>query len=701
MARFVLEIGTEELPPRFFRPVLGQLRQDGEAMLSRARLGCREVVVYGAPRRLVLIAEEMAARQAPAVREERGPAVHVAFDAEGKPTRAAEGFARRHGVKPEDLVRRRTDQGEYVFAILREPEEPAAQALAKLLPELIAGLSFPKTMRWGEGSLRFGRPIRWLLALVDDGVVEFELAGLRSGRLTRGHPTLANRMVPVTHAEQYEATLEGVSVLVNPDQRRLRVRQWLDLRAKESGGRWADGGLLEETVFLVEWPTADLGSFDETFLSLPRPVLVTEMQHVQAFFPLEDEQGNLLPRFIGVRDGGTDHLDRVRAGWESVLRAKLIDASFFYHQDLKRPLADRVQALRGVVFQEKLGSMYEKVERVRRLAAQIAQQLALDAHDAVLLDRAALLCKADLTTEVVAELSDLQGVMGGVYARHSGEPEEVATAIEEHYRPRGADDAIPESKLGRLLAVADKTDTICACLALGLVPTGSADPYGLRREATGVVRILTGASGQQTGDERAAARGIRLDYRRVVERAIAQVASEAEIKEPIDTIVATVMDFIRQRLATILRDEEGIRYDLVDAALAVGVEDLARAYHRAWALRLAESRDGFLPTVISATRVSNITRGFAGGEPDPARFEHESERALWEAYQKVAQQADGVPLIVLFELLRGLREPIDRYFEDVLVMAEDPELRRNRLATCWTVHQLFRRLADFALVVQA
>jgi len=689
MPRFVLEIGTEEIPPRFFPPALAQLRRDGRQMLERARLGFEDVKVYGAPRRLALIVEGLADRQAPETREERGPSAKVAFDPEGKPTKAAEGFARRYGLSPEQLVRKQTDQGEYVFAVVSSPELPAGEALAGLLPDLIAGLSFPKTMRWGTGKLRFGRPIRWLLALVDDEIVGFELDGLRSGRETRGHPVLADGMTPVKSADAYEGALEERSVLVDPSRRRDAIQNQLDRIAQAESARVVDGGLLEETAFLVEWPTAACGRFDENFLRLPRPVLIDEMQHVQSYFPLENEKGKLLPKFIAVRDGGADHLDVVLTGWENVLRAKLIDAGFFYEQDLKRPLADRVDDLKGVVFHERLGTIYDKVERVRAVAAAAAGQVGLSADDTKALDRAALLCKADLTTEVVVELSALQGIMGGVYAETGGEKPEVARAIAQHYRPRSADDAIPETKLGRLLALADKIDTLAALFAVGIVPTGSADPFGLRREAAGVVAIALGTEG-------------RLAVGALIETALANLSREVEVKRSHQEVVAQVIEFLRQRVETQLREDQGIRYDLVDAALAPGIDDISAAAERAQALNGLNDSPDFLPTVIACTRPMNISKDFEGGDVDPKLFQDPSENALWEAYQKVASRADDVPLPKLFELIAGeLRAPIDTYFDDVLVMAEDEKLRRNRLAMCWQLSQLFRRIADFSLIVQA
>ena len=696
MPRFVLEIGTEELPPRYFPPALSQLHDGAVALLAKARLTHGEVKVYGTPRRLVLVVEEMAAVQAPAVRDERGPSAKVAFDAEGKPTKAATGFARRHGIAPEDLERRQTDLGEYVFAVIHEPEAPAKDALAALLPDLITGLSFPKSMRWGAGTIRFGRPMRWILALVDDEVVEFSVGEVRSGRLARGHPVLADGMFDVKHADQYESALEEQFVIVEPEKR----KGWIERLVYEKAGAQVEDAhetLLDETTFLVEWATAARGGFDPTFLRLPEEVLVEEMRHVQSYFPLKDQQGKLAPFFVGVRDGGLEHLETVVAGWENVLRAKLIDANYFYEQDLKRPLADRVEDLKGVVFQEKLGSMYDKMERVRAIAAGIAVQVEMKAHRSVrYLDRAAYLCKADLTTEMVSDLPSLQGIMGGEYARWiDGEPVQVWEAIAQHYQPRSVEDDVPLAGLGRLLAIADKVDTITACFAAGIVPSGSADPLGLRREAIGIIRILADENSPRL-----------VSVSDLVGRCLSLLSTQASLACPVSAITADVVAFLGERLGVYLRETVGVRYDLVQAAMSVGNDDVPRTILRARALqRLATTDAEFLPVLIASTRASNIVKGFAGGDVTPTLFEHESERALWSAYQKALPEAEASErsgdYVGLFRVLGGLREAIDRFFNDVLVMAEDPEVRNNRLALCWQVNQLFRRLADFTVIVQA
>jgi glycyl-tRNA synthetase beta chain len=725
MPRFVLEIGTEEIPPRFFPPALAQLRQDGEARFGRARLSFTELKVYGTPRRLVLIAENLAERQAPHQREERGPAAKVAFDKDGNPTKAAQGFADRYRLKPEDLVVRKTEQGEYVYAIIQEPELPAKEALPSLLPDLITGLSFPKTMRWGTGKLRFGRPIRWLLALLDSEVVEFELDGIKSGRLTRGHPTVcattpARCIFAVKCAADYETDLYKSQVMVNQNERRMEIGKWVQVRASEARGRPLDGSLLDVTTFLVEWPTAGLGRFDPAFLRLPRPVLVDEMQHVQSYFPLEDDKGSLLPKFIAVRDGGEDHLDSIIRGWERVLRAKLIDADFFYHQDLKTPLAERVEAIKGVVFQEKLGTMYEKMERTRAVAAALADELQLDDQRSGWLQRAALLCKADLTTELVTELPGLQGVMGAIYAEQSGESEEVSVAISNQYDPlleeeRDTETDVPSSPyttIGTFLAIADKTDTVASCFAVGLTPSGSADPLALRREGTYLVRcFIEGRLRDANLHERFAQLSARYLVRVVLDRL---ASASVRLAGPPDQVTEAVIEFLLQRLDGLLLSKV-VRHDLIRAAFAVGDDPLRLAYERAHALRRVSAKTYFLETVIACTRPMNIARGFEGEnvEVDPGLFEESAEHDLWNAYTEVEKKVRGRTLIgkdldalfgdiYTFLVFRTDDDvaPIDRYFNDVLVMAEDPALRRNRLAMCWQLSQLFRRIADFTLIVQ-
>ena len=404
--------------------------------------------------------------------------------------------------------------------------------------------------------------MRWVLALLGADVISFPLADLRSGRGARGHPVLANEMFPVAAAETYEKELEAHFVIADPERRRAALAQQLAEIAEANDAQVMDDGLLEETVYLVEWPTCGLGRFDPDFLRLPRPVLVEEMRHVQSYFPMQNAAGDLVPSFIAVRDGGGENLEGIVRGWEHVLVAKLIDASFFYAEDLKKPLADRVEALRGVVFQEKLGTMYEKVVRLGRIAETAASQMKLPAAQVARLARAVLLAKADLTSDVVTELSDLQGTMGRRYALASGEPTEVAEAIGEHYRPRFAGDAIPATQIGRALALADKLDSICALFAIGATPSGSADPYGLRRDATGVLNIALSLDPP-------------VELGELIDEGLSEVAGQVELAQPVAITKASVLEFIGQRLDTYLREELGVRYDLVNAVLAARLRQRA------------------------------------------------------------------------------------------------------------------------------
>ncbi|MCS7309678.1 MAG: glycine--tRNA ligase subunit beta, partial [Armatimonadetes bacterium] len=489
MADLLLEIGTEELPAGVVEDALAQLQQAVTHRLQEARIDFGEVQTFGTPRRLILLLHDVAPSQTDVIREVRGPAANVAFDAQGNPTPAALGFARKQGVDVSELEVVHTPQGDYVMAKVFERGKSTVEVAAQVFPEVIRSLTFPKMMRWGSGNLRFCRPIRWLLALYGGEVVSFDLDGIRSGNRSRGHRFLAPEEFEVHTPEELFQQLEARYVLYDHRRRRQSIREQAERLAEQVGGciLW-DDALLDEVTHLVEYPTALLGRFDPQFLSLPEPILVTAMKKHQRFFAVTDAQGKLLPYFVAVRNGDDRHLDIVREGNERVLTARFNDAHFFYERDRQQPLEAFVGDLGRIVFQEKLGTMADKTVRLRRMAMELAEQAGVEP---ALADRAAFLCKADLATEVVMELPALQGVMGREYALLSGEPQAVAQAIAEHYQPRFAGDALPESALGRLLAVCDRVDTLAGYVgALEIVPTGSGDPFGLRRAAQGVVQIL-------------------------------------------------------------------------------------------------------------------------------------------------------------------------------------------------------------------
>jgi glycyl-tRNA synthetase beta chain len=684
------------MPPRMQRAARPQLESLARERFAALRLECGEVKAYSAPRRLALTVTDLAAAQKPAMREVKGPAVRVAFDAQGKPTPAASGFARGQGIAVEALERRETPQGEYVYAVSPDPGRPSIEVLAEVLPALIKELTFPKLMRWGAGTFRFGRPLRWFTALLGEQPIVFELDGITSSRCSRGHRVLGPEEFPLDHADAYEDALRARFVIVDEQERHGLLRAQIEaISSAERATVLDDGSLLEETALLVEWPTAFAGGFGEQFLELPVEVLTRVMCDAQGYFPLAQSGGALLPRFIGVRDGNEEFLDSVRDGNEWVLRAKLIDAQFFYQQDLKVPLSAHAERLAGVVFQEKLGTLAAKTERIVRLAAELADQIGADDATRTAAERAARLCKADLVTDMVTEFSKLQGVMGAHYARAEGESVEVAQAIAEHYAPRSAEDAPAASVAGRLVAVADKLDTVVGCFAVGLIPTGSQDPYGLRRDAQGIVSTIL-------------ASGWRVSLSRVLQAELDLLAEQEVPMRDAAEVAAQVTSFFQGRLETLLQTPppagEGIRYDLVAAALASGFDDVSDAVARARALgRLAESATDFEPTVVASTRVGSIVKAFSGGTPDPHRFMTAEETALHDAYLAATPVVEAAAAAGDFEAvyaaLRDLRPVIDGLFNAVLVMAEDPRVRENRLSLVWQVNQLFRRLGDLSQVV--
>lgn len=696
MPRLVYEIGTEEIPPRFLVGAVEQLRSLAKERLEAARLAHGEIVTYATPRRITLVVEGLAAAQESRMREEQGPPASRAFNQDGTPNNAAVGFANRWGVKPEELQVRPTPRGDYVFAVFREEGRAASEVLREVLPTLPGALYFPKTMRWGTGSLRFARPIRWLVALLDEQALDFELDGITTGRQSRGHPVLHPKPITINSAQDYEAALRKARVLVDQGARRRVLVRQLKVAAKEQNARLADSAdLIEETVFLVEWPTALVGSFSENYLNLPRPVLMEEMKKVQNFFPLEDPAGKLIARFIGVRDGGKNGLDLVRAGNEGVLRAKFEDATYFYQHDRRKKLVERVEQLKGVIFQAGMGTLYDKALRLQALAEYLADAIGVDPTTKQHASRAAWLAKADLVCDLVVEITSLQGIMGREYALADGEPAEVAQVIGEHYRPKFAGDKLPETSAGRIVALADKLDVVVSGLAAGLSVSGSEDPYGLRREGQAIVSLLVES-------------GFHLSLPQAIGKHLEILCAQQAIKRKPEQVLQEAQALLRQRLERLLKDAppvgRGVRYDLADAALAAGCDDFAEAAARAEALQTLSGRKDFLPTIVVATRPANIVKGFAGGEPDPALFSEPVENELWQAVLAARPQVDSFAhagnYIELFSVLAKLRGVIDQFFTEVLVMAQDEQIRRNRLALVWQVNELYRKLADFRLIVQ-
>ncbi|HEX2037213.1 MAG TPA: glycine--tRNA ligase subunit beta [Chloroflexota bacterium] len=687
---FVLEIGSEELPAADVDAGLAQLAERVPAWLAERRLAHGGVRVDGTPRRLVVRVAGLQTVQADETRVTRGPSAAIAFDAQGQPTRAAEGFARRQGIDVRDLRVEEVDGGRYAVARVTSPGRPALDVLAGELPELIATIQFPKSMRWDASNVAYARPLRWLLALLGDEVVPFEYAGLASGRTTYGLRPDGSPPLEVRGAAAYGEAIGGAGIILDREARAAAIRQQARTLAEAAGGTVPeDPALLAEVTNLVEAPTPLSGRFKEEYLSLPREVLVTVMRKHQRYFPVQHRSGepaqpagaaesfeSLLPCFITVANGPVD-VDTVRQGNEEVLTARYADAAFFWEHDRRQPLEAWRPKLAGLTFQAKLGSMLDKSERIERLTSVIAGRLGLEAPDLATARRVAHLAKADLVTTMVVEFTSLQGIMGQEYARHSGEPEAVARGIFEHYLPRYAGDRLPSSGAASAVGIADRLDSLTGLFAAGLAPRATADPFALRRTALGLVQLL-------------AERGIELDLRHAVREAAAvqPIAVSPDVQEE-------VLTFIRRRLERWLLDR-GARPDVVQAVLAARGDDPARAAATVRDLGELVDSERFQAVLTAYSRPARIIRGQeVHGEVDPAHFEHDAERALWAALGRVAPAITpelAVPAFVTrFE---PLVEPIDTFFEQVFVMAEDERVRRNRLRLLKAIADLPRGIVD-------
>ncbi len=687
---FLLEIGSEELPSHDLTDALAYLQEAAPKFLAGLRLSYDKLRVVGTPRRLVVLVEGLAPRQQDLAEVVRGPSAKAAFDAAGKPTKAAEGFARGKGVDVSSLEVRDMDGGQYVVATVRTAGRPTPEALAESLPDFIRSISFGKSMRWlasaqvGESIAKtvYSRPIRWLVALWDDQVIPFEYAGLASGRLTRGLRPEGSPDIEIASAAAYLTTMQTNRVRVDPAARRAEIEQQLGLVAAEAGGQVSDEpALLEEVMHLVEHPTAFLGHFEEKYLNLPQPVLTTVMKKHQRYFPVIKADGSLLPYFIGVRNGGKEYLDMVRRGNEGVLRARYADAEFFFKADTEKKLEEFLSRLGTLIFQERLGSMLDKSQRLETLAPQIGQRLQLSAADIKTVERAARLCKADLATHMVVELTSLQGIMGYEYARLSGETDDVAAAIVEHYYPQTKLPHAQLSQPGLALNLANRLDSLCGLFAVGKAPTGSADPFALRRDALALVTNLL-----ETETSFSIAEGLRL--------AAALMPVEVSAQSLTETA-----EFVKRRLEGVLRDEHTLPHDVVQAVLTERGDNPWLALAAARDLTEATRRPDWPETLNAYARCVRIVRSV--GERyavQPERFTEAAEKELYAAYQRAA--ASLSPASTLAAVIGSLREtlikPINTFFEAVMVMAEDESVRQNRLALLQDIRDLTKGYADFS-----
>jgi glycyl-tRNA synthetase beta chain len=679
---FFLEIGTEEIPSRFIGPALENMKGLFTQLLASGRVATTgDIRTYGTPRRLILHAAALDERQADVSKEVLGPPKKVAFDADGRPTKAATVFAEKNRVAVEALAVKATDKGEYVVARIDEKGGDTASWLGQALPGYILSIPFPKSMRWMDKDIRFARPIHWLLALYGGSVVQFELDGIRSGNLSRGHRFMSPGAFLVKDFKSYLAQCEPNSIVIDPEARRQRIVQQAHDLARTAGGRvLEDAGLVEEVMNLVEFPVPVLGSFNREYLRVPKEVLITAMREHQRYFSVVDGQGGLLPSFITISNTRAEDMEIVRAGNERVLAARMSDAAYFYDHDVKVKLGDRVEGLKKVTFQEKLGSVHDKIVRVKKLAVHIAGLFSADAAAA---ERAAHLCKADLLSGVVGEFPKLQGVMGRQYALLSGEDPRVAEAIAEHYLPRFAGDGLPKTLEGMCVGIADRIDTITGCFSAGLTPSGSEDPYGLRRQSIAILTML---------------------FDRGREMSLASLTAQACAGYGLDDAAASrvggeVLDFLRQRLTGMLTTE-GLRSDVVDAALSVRFDDPLIAKEKVRALDVWRASEDYQPLVTALKRAGNIIpKDFAGAVSEQLLRE-DAEKDLFTAYARIKDQVTDRTGRLDFRGALGdiasLRKPVDSFFDKVMVMDKDAAVKNNRLALLAGITGLFSAIADFS-----
>jgi len=688
MNNLLLEIGAEEIPAGYIAPALAAIASNLTKKLRAARVEHGQVETFGTPRRLAVIVEKVAAKQPTISKDVMGPPVKVAFDADGQPTMAAIKFAEKVGVSVKALKTKDTEKGCYLSARVTERGVSTKTLLKTFLPEVIQSTPFPKTMKWAELNIQFARPLNSIVALLGGSPVSFSLGNLKSGRYTYGHSFMHPGKVKIDHPDAYLESLKDVEVIADIAERRKMVIQEIEHAASAVGGKvLPDEELVDIVTNLVEYPIATAGKFDDEFLEIPREILITAMREHQKYFAVIDENGQLMPYFIAVNNTRTRDLDLVATGHQRVLRARLSDAQFFYRSDVKASFVPWNEKLEGVLFQAKLGSMQAKVARVKALAAHLADAEGLDAGFKSRVTRAAALCKADLVSQVVVEFPKLQGVMGRVYAGVAGEPEDVASAIEEHYRPTYSGGKLPITKTGALLAIADKIDSICGCFSVGLIPTGASDPYALRRQGIGIVNIMQ-------------EKGFAFSLRGLIVESLEHFKSKGDFD--LEVTAEKVHTFIQNRLAHILV-EKGFSKDVVAAVISAGTANMPHVWLRVKALEDLKDAPDFEPLAAAFKRVVNIIKKTEGGveaRVDEGLFAHASEKDLFSALTNVEKQVSELFAANDFEAallkIASLKDAVDAFFDDVLVMAEDLQVRNNRLALLGDIAALFDKFADFS-----
>ena len=686
LKELLLEIGTEEIPSVYLNPAIGKIEELTKKLFAENRVSHGQIKVFGSPRRLILFVENLSDRQESITSKVIGPPKRVSFNEKGLPTQAAVGFAKNQGIRVEDLNVEKTEKGEYLCAVKEEKGEATKKILPDILPKLIFSIPFPKHMRWGDGNVKFVRPVHWILCLYNGDVVKFEFDSVKSGNKSFGHRFLSPKTFTVKDFASYGKKTKENCIIFNQEDRKETILKEANKLAKKAGGSlYEDANLLEAVTHLVEYPCPILGEFGKEYLELPKEVLISVMKKHQRYFSIVNSNGSLLPNFIAISNNKVKNPAVMKAGYERVLKARFSDARFFYEEDKKKPLKEYIEKLKSVVFQEKLGTYYEKVERIVKLACYIADKIAPDSKE--ISERGAFLCKADLVTQMVYEFPDLQGIMGREYARLSGEKQEVADAIYEHYLPRFAGDKLPDSRAGDIVSIADKIDTIIGCFGVGLIPTGSEDPYALRRQTLAIANIILGKSYQISVSD-------------LIDRAM-DIAGQ-KIERGRGEVKNEVIDFFKSRLKNQLVSD-GFSYDVVDAVFSARFNDILDAVNKVKALSELKTLEYFSPLAIAFKRAANIIKENKYGSPDPALLKEDAEKELYDSFNSIKSDVEKLVEEKMYldamKKIAEIRGSVDKFFDKVMVMVEDKSLRENRLNLLSNISKLYGELADFTKII--
>ena len=684
--KLLFEIGTEEIPARFIAKTKADMKGYLEKTLKELHIEYKSIELKCTPRRFVVVIDELAENQATVEEELKGPAKKIAFDENNNPSKALLGFLKGKDISPEEVYFKTVGKDEYAHIKLTKEGQAVKGLLKDIFEGMIKSTTFPKSMRWGGKNIRFVRPIRYFVCLMDEEVIDFEIEGIKTGNITKGHRFLGSSEIVINTPDEYEAKLKENFVILDDEQRKALILEQCKAVADSLGGTlMMDEDLLEEVNYIVEYPTAFYGEFDESYLSLPKEAIITPMKEHQRYFPVLDADGKLLNKFITVRNGDSYAIDNVKRGNEKVLDARLSDALFFYHEDTKKPLEAYVERLDTIVFQQKLGTILDKTKRVQNLSEKIAKALALTLPN---LDRAAYLSKADLTTAMVFEFTELQGIMGRYYANLSNEPSEVAQAIYEHYLPRFAGDELPSTNEGIILALSDRLDSVAGFFAIGIQPTGSQDPYALRRQALGILNIMMEK---------------KLDVRLfdLLDLALENFDFEDMDKQ---SVKSDLMSFFELRLKNLFTDM-GIRYDVVDAIINIEDSNPFDLLIRAKDLDAWVKNNSVTEALQTFSRISNISKEAIAGKVDEALFAHDSEAKLNTAYNSIKAEVEAMlarrEYVKALELLISIKDSVDAFFDSVMIMDENMDIRANRLAMLSNIRTTMESVADLSKIVNA